>query len=35
MSCSYYTYRHGYYCMKKSDNVNEDIYDKCRRSLRR
>ena len=28
MSCSYYTYRHGYYCMKKSDNVNEDIYDK-------
>ena len=32
MSCSYYTFRQGdYYCTKKSDYVNEDVYYKyCR-----
>ncbi len=31
MSCSFYTYRSGYYCMKKKENVNEDVYYKyCR-----
>jgi len=31
VSCSFYTYKYGYYCMKKGDNVNEDIYYKyCR-----
>lgn len=32
MSCSYYTFRQGdYYCIKKSDYVNEDVYYKyCR-----
>ena len=29
MSCSYYTFRQGdYYCTKKSDYVNEDVYYK-------
>ena len=32
MSCSYYTFRSGsYYCMKKSDYINDDVYYKyCR-----
>lgn len=32
MSCKYYTFRQGdYYCLKKSDYVNEDVYYKyCR-----
>lgn len=31
MGCSYYTYRGGYYCMKKQENVNEDVYSRyCR-----
>ena len=32
MSCSYYTFRQGdYYCVKKGDYVNEDVYYKyCR-----
>lgn len=32
MSCSYYTFRQGdYYCMKKQDYVNSDVYYKyCR-----
>lgn len=32
MSCSYYTFRQGdYYCTKKGDYVNEDVYYKyCR-----
>ncbi len=28
MSCPYYTWRSGYYCMKKEGDVNSDLYEK-------
>lgn len=28
MSCSYYTWKSGYYCLKKEADVDEDMYYK-------